>query len=344
MSLREISRLLAAIGCLCWAAAAHPGDFSTRAELREFIDRVAGRHGFDPGELEAVLGEARFLPAVIRAIQPPTEPRQRSWQAYRERFLDSRRIDSGVEFWMRHQEGLARAQSAYGVPASVIVAILGIETVYGRNVGRFQTLSALATLAFDYPPRAELFRRELESLLLLARDQGRSPLAYRGSYAGALGLPQFLPSSYREFAVDFDGDGRIDLWNSTDDVLGSVASFLARHGWRQGGPIATPATATEELGQRLAEEGIVPLWSVGELEALGVSVDTAAGAEELAAMIDLATPDRPTEYWLGFHNFYVITRYNRSSFYAMAVFQLSGAIERACGQACKAMPPTAARP
>ena len=201
--------------------------------------------------------------------------------------------------------------------------------IYGRNVGNFQTFSALTTLAFDYPPRAELFRRELAELLLLARDGQRDVRDFRGSYAGALGLPQFLPSSWRKYAVDFDGDGTIDLFGSPADAIGSVARFLSEHGWEPDNPVALRVTSIEGELKPLLDPGIEPLLNTDDLELFGVRTLTPAPSATRIALIDLVTPDEPTEYWLGFQNFYVITRYNRSSFYAMSVYQLGESLRAA---------------
>lgn len=302
--------------------------YAEREDVQAFIAEMQTRHGLDAERLTALFDKTQAIPFVLKAIAPPADPGIRSWQTYRQRFIEPRRIAAGLDFWRKHQTTLARAQALTGVPAEVIVAIIGIETIYGRNTGRFGTLAALATLAFDYPPRAELFRRELEALLLLARDAGRDPLGYRGSYAGALGLPQFLPSSVRQWAVDFDGDGQVDLTGSPGDAIGSVAHFLQAHGWQPGEAV----TVMVELEpgsdpQPLIDEGIRPVRLPAEMRPLGVRADAAAARP--AALIDLVTPAAPTEYWLGYQNFFVITRYNRSSFYAMAVYQLAEALRAA---------------
>jgi membrane-bound lytic murein transglycosylase B len=217
------------------------------------------------------------------------------------------------------------------VPAEIIAAVIGVETLYGKQLGHFDTFAALTTLAFDYPPRAELFRRELEELLLLAREENHSVLSYTGSYAGALGLPQFLPSSRRRFAIDFDQDGRIDLTASPADAIGSVANFLAEHGWEKDEPIAVMVTAAGDGVQALIDKGIAPQRTPGQMETADVSIarvgagDTAI-PDRPAALIDLVTPGAATEYRLGYRNFYVITRYNRSSFYAAAVADLAAAL------------------
>ncbi len=298
-----------------------PGRFSLRPDVQAFVADVAMRNGWDGAELLQLFDGVTAQPKVVELIQPAKQGFARSWRAYRERYLDPVRIERGLAFWDQHAEPLARAEAQFGVPAEYVVAILGVETIYGRYTGRFETLGALATLAFDYPPRAELFRRELEALLLLAREQGRPVTDYRGSYAGALGLPQFLPSSWRSYAVDFDGDGVVDLMASPADAIGSVANFFAEHGWAGGLPVVARAQVTGAAHRALIDAGIQPRFTADEFEAHQVRVlDELPGP---AALIDLETPDAPTEYWLGLQNFYVITRYNRSSFYAMAVHLLA---------------------
>lgn len=298
-------------------------DFAERPEVRNFVTEMADRHGFPPDELLALFRQATPDTAVLKAIAPPAQPGIRSWRAYRDRFVEPKRIAAGLAFWGRHAATLDRAEAAYGVPSEIVVAIIGIETIYGQHTGRFRTFNALTNLAFDYPPRAELFRRELEALLLLAREEQRDPLSYLGSYAGALGLPQFLPSSVREYAIDFDGDGRIDLSGNPDDAIGSVARFLNHHGWVSGATASCPALTEGNVAPLIAE-GIKPQRLPAELEALGVKV--AGAPAEPAALIDLETPGEATEYRLGFTNFYVLTRYNRSTFYASAVLDLAQAL------------------
>ncbi len=301
------------------------GSYATREDVQAFIADMQARHGFDAAQLTGLFGKTRSIPAVLKAIAPPTDPRVKSWKNYRARFIEPKRTAAGLAFWQRHAGTLAKAEALAGVPAEIIVAIIGIETIYGKHLGRFDSFAALATLAFDYPPRADLFRRELEALLLLAREENRPPDSYRGSFAGAIGLPQFLPSSIRAYAVDFDGNGRIDLTGSPEDAIGSVANFLKVHGWETGGPIAVKVGADETASRTLIEEGIQPQRHPQEMVGLGVEVPAdAPGAP--AALIDLITPDAPTEYWLGYQNFYVITRYNRSSFYATAVWQFAQAL------------------
>ena len=319
----------------CGLVEAQAANYAARADVARFIDEMTERHGMDRAALADLFRQARHLPAVIKAIMPPRDPGVRSWQAYRARFVEPKRIAAGHRFMQAYLRPLAEAEARFGVPKEIIVAIIGVETIYGRHTGRFGTFAALTTLAFDYPPRAPLFRRELEELLLLAREEKRSPLDYRGSYAGALGLPQFLPSSLRRYGLDFDGDGRIDLAASVDDAIGSVANFLASHGWEREAPIAVTVSVTGDGLQGLIDEGIRPrrtphLWSETGLQIARVGAgDTAMSGQSEglpdhpAALIDLVTPNAATEYRVGYGNFFVITRYNRSSFYAAAVMDLA---------------------
>ena len=268
--------------------------YTKRSEVLDFIDTMVSRHGFPRNELLAEFAKVVPSPAVIKAIQPPVDPRQKSWAAYRARFVEPVRIARGLAFRDRHRQALARAEAEYGVPADIIVAIIGVETLYGHDTGRFHIFNALSNLAFDYPPRADLFRRELEELLLLAREQHRRPWSYRGSYAGALGLPQFLPSSLRRHAVDFDGDGRVELERSAEDSIGSVASFLVNHGWQAAAPILAPAPD-------------------------GASTV----APDATVLLELVTPEGKSDFRLAYANFQVLTHYNRSRFYAAAVADLA---------------------
>ena len=298
--------------------------YAERDEAQSFAQELATRHGFDPAKVSAALARAQHEPAVIRLITPPARKGVRSWQSYRARFLDRTRIDGGVAFWEEHAIDLDRATRQFGIPPEIIIAIIGVETVYGRHAGNFETLSALATLAFDYPPRAALFRGELEALFLLAREQGRDPAEYIGSFAGALGYPQFLPSSVRAYAVDFDGNGHIDFDTDPIDAIGSVANYLHAHGWQPEAPIADRARlAAGADASVLVAAGIEPTLEPERLTQAGVTTVHGTAAADRATLVDLETPGANTEYWLGYRNFYVITRYNRSSFYAMSVFELA---------------------
>ncbi|MBS1210040.1 MAG: mltB [Proteobacteria bacterium] len=326
--MKTIAHLLALLAPLLLSLPTHAGDFSQRDDVQAFIHDLAQRQNFNADELQAAFNDAQELPKVIELIRPPTNPGVRSWQRYRPRFINNQRISAGVQFWRDNADALAAAEAQTGVPAEIIVGIIGVETVYGRNMGNFSTLSALTTLAFDYPPRAPLFRRELEALFLLAREQGRDVRDYRGSYAGALGQPQFLPSSIRNFAVDGDQDGRIDLRDNATDAIFSVGNYLAIHGWQRGGRIVLPAQVEDEAQARLlVDAGILPAVNGQMLRQAGVRSDLPEQSPELVTLVDMVSPGFPTEYWLGFQNFYVITRYNHSSFYAMSVHDLGRAVK-----------------
>ena len=322
LNLKNISAV-ALLACLSPLANAAPPvpTFVDEPAAIEFARDLEQRHGFNADELIGQFAQTHPNARVLQLIKPPTSPLQRSWERYRPRFLNERRIDGGVRFWQENGAQLAKARALFGVPEEIIVAIIGVETEYGRNTGGFGVLEALATLAFNYPPRAEFFRTELEQFLLLARENNLDPLAVKGSYAGAIGIPQFMPGSQRRYAVDFDGDQRVDLGNSVDDAIGSVGRFLEQHGWQAGQPIAVPAMTAGAPDEALLQAGLRPSLKAADLADRGVRAEI--DPQATVALIDLISPDSETEYWLGFDNFYVITRYNRSSFYAMSVFQLA---------------------
>jgi membrane-bound lytic murein transglycosylase B len=312
-------------------AAPNTPSFADDPAALEFARELEQRHGFHADELISQFAQTRPNATVLKLIKPPASPLQRSWERYRPRFLNDRRIDGGVRFWQENGGQLAKASALYGVPEEIIVAIIGVETEYGRNTGGFRVFEALATLAFKYPPRAEFFRTELEQFLLLARENNLDPLAVKGSFAGAIGIPQFMPGSQRRYAVDFDGDQRVDLGNSVDDAIGSVGRFLEQHGWLAGQPVAVPAMTAGVPDEALLQAGLRPSLKAAELAEKGIRA--AIDPQATVALIDLVSPGHETEYWLGFENFYVITRYNRSSFYAMSVFQLAEEIRnRMCAQ------------
>jgi membrane-bound lytic murein transglycosylase B len=300
------------------------GDYASRADVREFVRDMAARHGFNQTELLQLFSQVRHQARVVSLMTPAPPGTKRSWANYRARTLDPVRVEAGLLFWRDNQEAVRRASERFGVPPEIIVSIIGIETMYGRYTGNFRVLDTLATLAFDYPRRAEFFRSELEHFLLLTRDQRLDPLGPRGSYAGAIGVPQFMPGSIRRHAIDFDGDGRIDLMRNNGDAIGSVASFLANHGWRPGEPTHFQARLADESKiTPLIDAGIEPRFTIAQLGSYGVSSPQKIPPAMPLALIDLPNGDDPTSYYLGATNFYVITRYNRSSFYAMAVIDLA---------------------
>lgn len=323
--LRGLIHLILGLVCLMSAGARADG-FLGNPDVETFIAEMVSRHGFTGQELRTLLGRLTPNAVVLRAIKPPSRPEQRSWQRYRARFVNDRRIEAGRRFLAEHADSLTRAESRFGVPREIITAIIGVETEYGSNMGRFNAVEALATLAFHYPPRAVFFRDELEALLLLGRDNALDLATLTGSYAGALGVPQFMPSSQRAFAVDHDGDGRIDLRTSVDDAIGSVAAFLSAHGWQPGTPLIAPAqVADTALRDQWLAADIRPTLQPDALGAAGVDI-TAFPPAQAVALIELVTPQQASEYWWGWQNFYVVTRYNRSSFYALSVIQLAQAL------------------
>jgi membrane-bound lytic murein transglycosylase B len=299
------------------------GYFENREDIIDFINEVSKKHNFDKKNLESLFSEIEFKQSIIDAISRPAEGKP--WFQYRPIFVTNTRIREGVKFWNKNKETLERAEKEYGVPPEIIVAIIGVETRYGKHKGGYRVLDSLATLAFGYPKRAKFFRGELEQYLLLAREEELDLLTVKGSYAGAMGQAQFISSSYRNFAVDFDGDGKRDLWNNTSDAIGSVANYFKRHKWKTGGIVTTPATANGEYVESLVKTGYKPHSTVADLRKRGVKPELELNPNELGALIALEK-HTGQEYWLGLNNFYVITRYNHSPLYAMAVYQLGQAI------------------
>ncbi len=300
--------------------------FIDRPDVVQFANEIATAHQFDVPTVLRTLRQARHQPAIIRAMEPARSG-QRSWQSYRSRTVTQSRIEDGARFWADQQAALARAEDRFGIPAEIIVAIIGVETHYGRNTGTWRVLDALATLAFDYPRRSAYFRSELEQLFLYARETGTEIASLRGSFAGAVGIPQFMPGSFMRYAIDFDGDGRRDVLNNVADAIGSVGNFLSRHGWLANEPIAFPVTVSGDAYELPLLAGIEPRFRVGELEQYGIALDANPDEDALCALIEFDTPDAPSEFWVGLNNFYVITRYNQSSFYAMSVHALAQSIK-----------------
>lgn len=319
----NFTRRLTLAAMLVFAAldlSAEPASYRSGAE--PFVRDMADRHGFDPARLRQLLERARYRQGIVDAMDRPYEGRP--WHSYRRLFLTPERIEGGVAFWREHAALLARAEAAFGVSPQIIVAIIGVETSYGDNVGRHRVIDALTTLGFAYPRRGEFFRGELEAFLLLSREEQMDPLEAVGSYAGAMGKPQFISSSYRSYAVDFDGDGRRNLWRSDADVIGSVANYFRQHGWRPGEPVAFPAELQGGVpaGLEIAEKTpLAPTSTAGELRNAGIHWREPLPDAVAATLIRL--DGVAEEYWVGLENFYVITRYNHSNLYAMAVHQLS---------------------
>ncbi len=319
-----IARLLL-LSALSWNTPLFAGDYSNHPEARRFVDEMVEKHGLPRAEVQAAIDAARRRQSILDAIARPAEAKP--WYQYRPIFLTEDRIRGGVAYWREHRAILDDVRDKLGVDPAYVVAIIGVETRYGKHAGRYRVLDALATLGFDYPPRGAFFRGQLEEFLLLAREEHIDVLKATGSYAGAMGHGQFIPGSYRNYAIDFDGDGRRDLWRSPRDIIGSVANYLRRHGWRLGAPVAQRARVEGEAYRSLLEKGLKPAVKVAELGRYGVQPVGAADPQARVALIELEQENGP-EYWLGYDNFHVITRYNRSPLYAMAVHQLAGEIAR----------------
>jgi membrane-bound lytic murein transglycosylase B len=319
--------LIAILCALCaWGTAAaadpeRPLDLD-REDVRAFIADVSSRHNIDPAGIRATLDQARVQPRIIEAISRPAE-KVKPWHEYRRIFLTEERIAAGETFWSEHRELLEQVASGTGVPASIIAGIIGVETYYGRILGRFRVIDALATLAFEYPPRSRFFAGELEQFFLLVGEQGFDPTVPMGSYAGAMGLGQFIPSSYRAYAVDGDGDGRVDLWGSIPDAVASVANYLAVHGWQPDQPVVALAVVPAGAADGLVDQGLKPTTTVGALWNAGIGMAGPAPERRgAAAGLFVLEGEAGPVHWSGFDNFYVITRYNRSLMYALAVTQL----------------------
>ena len=306
-----------------------------RQAIDEFIDDFSTKHHVDPTQLQAIFNRVTLNQTAIRLMTPSKGKQNKNWQTYRRQMIEPVRIAAGVRFWNRYEASLKKAENQYGVPADIIVGILGMESDYGKDTGNFRTVDTLATLAFNYPEtrnqseRKAFFRHELEALLLLAQETGTDPLNFYGSYAGAIGFPQFMPGSIRAYAVDFDEDGRIDLENSAVDAIGSIARFLHQHGWRRGEPILFPARqlAGCSLPDELFKSGLNAKYTVKQLNERCIATDTDVPVHLRFGLIDLPNGTAPPEYFIGTGNFFAITRYNRSYFYAVSVVLLGQAIQ-----------------
>jgi membrane-bound lytic murein transglycosylase B len=291
-----------------------------RPEIANFIDEMVHEHSYDRATLEKYLAEAETKDSILQAISRPAEG-TKEWHEYRAIFLTDERIKAGAEFWRDHSESLQRISDETGVSVEILVGIIGVETYFGRITGSFRVLDALATLAFDYPPRAKFFRSELEQFLLLVREEQMDATSATGSYAGAMGRPQFMPSSYRAYAVDSTDDGKRDIWENWTDVIGSVANYFVRHGWVRDAEVVTQATLGDQWRGETPKNTLKPKETVTSLSHQGVLFSTSLAGDQKSQLLTLIGKDGE-EYWVGFHNFFVITRYNTSVMYALAVHQL----------------------
>lgn len=293
-------------------------------EANSFIEEMVAQHQFNKGELLEVFKQAERKESILEAIARPAEKRL-EWKGYRKIFLTKDRISKGIKFMHEHKETLARAEQTYGVPAHIITAIIGVETRYGGNKGSYRVVDALSTLAFDYPPRSKFFRKELAQVFLLAKEQGFNMLDLVGSYAGAMGYGQFIPSSYRHYAVDFDGDKVADILNNPVDAIGSVANYFAQHRWKKGEPVAFRTELSENIDALLSKK-LKPAHQLQELKGAGIAIPEGYDLAQ-DAKLQVLNGSNGEEHWVTLHNFYVITRYNHSHLYAMAVFQLANELK-----------------
>ena len=310
-------------------------NFREWSAVQQFAGEMVAKHGFERAWLDGLIGQLHFIDSAVQLVKPAPPGKPKNWAAVRELFIEPVRLNGGVKFWNENADALARAEARFGVPAEIIVGIIGVETVYGRNTGKFRVLDALTTLAFAYPEtpnrvaRMAFFRSELENTLLLARQSNVDPLSLTGSFAGAVGIPQFMPGSILTHAVDFDGDGKVDLLNSTADAIGSVANFLQNHGWRRDdqGPLVYSANVSPgNVWEKFINQGLEAKFRQDELVAAGVLSNGNLPQSALFGLVDLQNGAAPTEYWLATNNFFAITQYNRSYFYAMSVIELGKAV------------------
>ncbi len=300
--------------------AGEPAPFEDKTEINRFIGEMVAEHKFDKAELTALFDKARLHQSIIDAISRPAEGKP--WYEYRPIFVTRSRVRGGVVFWKENEDIIKQVSEKYQVKPEIIVAIIGVETRYGRHKGTYPILDSLATLAFAYPPRAKFFRSELKHYLLMSKEEGFDPLTQKGSYAGAMGMPQFISSSFRRYAVDFDNDGKRDLWDNPADALGSVGNYFKRHGWTAGQPVAHKVEVSGIKYKDILTKSLKPKYSQDELMLAGVTLPGELPTDIKGNLIELDSGDGP-EYWVIWDNFYVISRYNHSALYSLAVYQLS---------------------
>ena len=319
-----ILKIILVLCCLWSTLSCAAENYGTDPAALAMVDELVQEEGFDRDQLMQLFAGAQRQESILKAIARPAE-KTKPWYEYREIFLNEKRERQGVEFFAEHRDTLLRAEREFGVPAEIIVAIIGVETYYGRIAGSYRVIDALSTLAFDYPKRSPFFTSELKNFLLLTRDQGLDPLTLKGSYAGAMGYGQFMPSSYRAYAVDFDGDEVADIWNNPVDAIGSVANYFKAHGWRPGESVVFAADAGPDVAADWfvqSRKDLKPSRTVAQFAEAGVVPRKPVDPQAMATAMKFEL-EQGYEYWLGLHNFYVITRYNHSAMYAMSVYQLS---------------------
>lgn len=318
--MRRISPVLCLICSLVSASLSASDTFADRAEVKQFINEMVVEHKFNAAALTDIFNKVELSKSIVEAISRPAEAKP--WYKYRPIFLTSDRIKLGVKFLRENEQALLRAEQVYGVPVEIMVAIIGVETRYGKHAGNYRVIDSLSTLAFNYPKRSQFFRSELKQFFLLAREQKLDPHSVMGSYAGAMGIPQFISSSYRNYAIDFDEDGSIDIWNNPVDAIGSVGNYFKQHGWQAGKAIATRAEVKNDLYLAVLSESLEPHMRATELADYGITTKQTLNDDVGIKFLEFEL-EQGREFWLGFDNFYVITRYNHSALYSMAVFQLA---------------------
>lgn len=332
--MRQSLKCLLILSC-CWATSASADNYSDHPDAQAVIDELVAQEDFEREALIEVFAQAERKDSILKAIARPAE-KSKPWYEYRKIFVTEQREEEGMAFYATHRASLERAEAELGVPAEIILAIIGVETYYGRIAGSYRVIDALSTLAFDYPRRSPFFTSELKHYLMLTREQGFDPVQMNGSYAGAMGYGQFMPSSYRSYAIDFDDDGITDIWNNPVDAIGSVANYFKRHGWLEGEPVVYSATAPADLADEnfvQTRKDLKPVRTIAEYEAMGVKAAQALPANAMATAMKFEL-EEGYQYWLGLHNFYVITRYNHSAMYAMSVYQLSQNLAQRIKQSC----------
>ena len=327
-----MSRILLTIICLlplmAQAVKLQQGDYRYREDVEDFIQSVAAKSDYTEQELVDIFSQVKHQRHLFERMDKPAE--KLDWYQYRRIFLTDKRVSRGIDFWKKHRELLQQVEAKYQVPAEIIVAIVGVETFYGFYKGKDPVFDTLVTFAFDYPKRAKFFTRELEQFLLLAKEQGLELRQIKGSYAGAMGMPQFISSSYRNYAVDFDGDGQADLFESLPDILGSVANNFRRHGWKSGEAVTFPLQVAAANQVQQLKTSMKPNYNWADFKSSGLSTDSTLADDSRVSLVKLQLETAP-EYWVGLQNFYVITRYNHSPLYAMAVYQLSQRLKQGMG-------------
>lgn len=300
-------------------------EIKDKAAVDKFINKMVEQHQFDRAELETLFQSVELKPKIIEAMTRPAEGMP--WYKYRKIFIRDSRIQGGVKFWQDNKQSLAAMWQKHGVPEEIMVAIIGVETLYGERTGGHRVIDALATLGFDYPKRSKFFLSELENFLILCREENMDPLVPVGSYAGAMGMPQFMPSSYRNFAADYEDDGKRDIWNNPADAIASVANYFAKHHWQPGKDIAFPVIATDEQYKQALTKGLKPDIKAAQLKQLNMQLADQIADDERLKLLSFEQ-EKGQDLWVGLNNFYVITRYNHSPLYALAVFQLSQAVKQ----------------